>query len=181
MQGLVVDLMGSEVPSDRQIAKRVVAQIRSQFSISDEQKFSRIMHGVVSGRYEASADEMADIDAYEAHVLTAKALGAQALVDRDALSAAIAYEQAQTRLAQPENPEYLADADERATAQVVVDNVTAETVTLCEQREAYRQTNGGSVGAMQTDEEEEAGDAPPAGIPETRTGIGSESGGGSAG
>ena len=101
MNGLQVDLMEDHVYTNDEIKQRVVAVIRSKYSENDELKLARITIGAQMGRYTLSAAEQAEIDAFEQHVLAARAAGQQMVKDNDLLKRTLEYERAQQRLAQP--------------------------------------------------------------------------------
>jgi len=62
-------------PQYRLINKRVVERLREQFSADDEFKLNRIATGHLLGRYTPTADEMAEIEAFDAAAIEARDWG----------------------------------------------------------------------------------------------------------
>jgi len=62
-------------PQYRLINKRVVERLRQQFSADDEFKLNRIATGHLLGRYTPTADEMAEIEAFDAAAIKARDWG----------------------------------------------------------------------------------------------------------
>ena len=59
------------------IAERMVQKIRAVYSIDDEMFFARIGVGAATGMYQPSAGELADMQAFGAHVETVRQWGRQ--------------------------------------------------------------------------------------------------------
>ena len=83
----------------RQIAKRAEAQVRQQFSVAEEMILNRKLQGVASGAYTLSAEEQAQVAAFQAVTLQAQQAAIQAHQDNELLKQALAYERALARLA----------------------------------------------------------------------------------
>ena len=101
MSGLKIDLMGNVVLTQHEIDQRVIAEIRRKYTPDDEFKLARISLGAQMGRYQPTAAEQAEIDAFEQHVLAARAAGQRMAKDNDLLRRTLELEKAQARLAQP--------------------------------------------------------------------------------
>jgi len=59
----------------RRINERVVERLRTKFSADDEFKLNRIATGHLLGRYTPTADEMAEIEAFDAAAIEARDWG----------------------------------------------------------------------------------------------------------
>ena len=64
-------------PHVRLINRRVVDRVRSRFTQEDEFKLNRMATGAIMGRYVLSAEEVAEIEAFEVHVLASRDQGRQ--------------------------------------------------------------------------------------------------------
>jgi hypothetical protein len=91
----MIDLLTEQTQWEtRQIDKRVVSMIRQKYSLNEEQLLSRILHGHQLGTYQMSADEQAEVSAYQYHAEAARVIGRQAKADNALLGEILAYEQA---------------------------------------------------------------------------------------
>ena len=93
-----IDLKSNLVFTEAQITHRVVAMLRSLYSVDDEQFYSRILHGTTLGTYQMPPDELAEVRAYQIHVEECREAGRMARIDNDLLQRTIQYERAVERL-----------------------------------------------------------------------------------
>lgn len=149
-----VNLMANDVWSEADIVNRTESMIAAEFSKDAAAILNRKATGQLLGQYTMTVDEKAEMSRYAALSDSAKQAGAAARADMAALQAALDYEAAQRRLAQPPyagpaqitvinmdgttstiaNPDMTADTNARNAAQAVVNGASAATLALVAQR-----------------------------------------------
>lgn len=95
-----VDLMGDTTFTEAQIGQRLLDLERQRFSAREELVLSRIAAGISLGVYTSTAEEQAQIGAFNAFMGEMVALAAQVRADNQLLVETLAYEEAQRRLSQ---------------------------------------------------------------------------------
>lgn len=141
-----VELMGNVRWSEVDIVGRMEAMIREHCSATEEMILHRKMIGALYGFYTLTAQEQAEVAAYAQVCGAAQLAGRAARDDMVLLLQAISVEAAQARLSLPavepgpdgEDNGSAADAQERASAQAVVDGASQAVLDLVAQRAAAR-------------------------------------------
>lgn len=88
-----VDLMGNDRWTEADIVNRTEAILRSSFSAQEETIINRKLSGQQLGQYTMTTDERAELAAFSAATLQAKADGASARADAALVNAALDVEQ----------------------------------------------------------------------------------------
>lgn len=127
-----INLLENDVWSEADIINKTEAELHSVCSKTNELILSRKMIGFSLGRMIPTAQEQAELTAYEIAAYQAQQSGIAARADMVRLQAALDYERAHARLALPipQEGDTAADAEERSSAQAIVNAATSETLEL---------------------------------------------------
>lgn len=71
----LIEQIKAASPHVKLIASRMIDKIREKYSVDDELFFARIAGGAGLGRYDITAGEQAELDAYQAHVEAVRTWG----------------------------------------------------------------------------------------------------------
>lgn len=142
-----VDLMASDVWSEADITRRTEALVRAEFSAERETILNRKVSGALSGQYQLTEAEQAEVALFQQVTLAAKQAGDAARADMALLEQVFPVEIAFLRLRQPlVQPELDDDGNvtnqdaidsdlaERADAQAIVDGASPDVMELVERR-----------------------------------------------
>lgn len=148
-----IDLLADVVYTDGDILNRTEAMVRNEFSAEAETILNRKVTGAALGTYTMTDADRAEIARFAAVTQIASEAGQAARADMVLLRGALAYESAQLRLALPAydgpeqieadgamaiNPAYVADRDERAAAQSIIDSAAQNVLDLVAARCTHR-------------------------------------------
>lgn len=140
-----VNLLSNDRWTDADITRRTEAMVHSVVPAIEENVLMRKSMAAAQGQWTLTADEMALIGAYSQACMTAHQAGIDARADWAKLEAVLALESSIERLTLPmvtepltvivdevevPNPAIEIDAQERAAAQITVDNASNETLAL---------------------------------------------------
>lgn len=146
----LINLLGNTVWSDREITEHTEALVHQVTPVLEEMVLNRKLTAAAMGQWVMTEQEQAELQAYSQACMMAHQVGIEMRADNEKLRAVITYETALARLALPviddlpditdqdgntsPNPGLAVDAEERAAAQLIVDNATDETLVLFEIR-----------------------------------------------
>lgn len=149
---MIINKLDNKTYDPSEITYIAQLEIRSHLSQAQEDNLQRKITGSLLGIYTLSTEEQQEVNDYAATLLAVQAEAAQAVIDNQLVIDAIAYENAVTRLQQTvenvvyngmnqttetvTNPLIEQDEAERAAAQTIIDNASAEVLALVELRVA---------------------------------------------
>lgn len=97
---MIINKLGNKTYTTHELRYMAQDEIARLFSPSNEANLQRKLSGIALGLYTATAEELAEIDAYKNHLFTVQTETAHAEIDNQLLIDTIVYEQSLIRLQQ---------------------------------------------------------------------------------